>query len=246
MQLHDNPHDTEGVRGLDDINDRIKNANGKERPEESTGVIQYQQLQRYFSDATNYEDIPKHRHLLQSNKERAIAFVKDQGYPVSWASTLALTDDVMEEEESDGEHNEEMGDLEEADDWNDDEQRIITENREPILGFSKGYGHQFIVQTGARDNPSYDLRSGSDIGFHIAEKYLNFEGRVPLGKGDEYTKKDAKRYNGVIGVASKPLQTSTLHSRRLPTAWVYVSFNSEDRASTELNVWTTRTKLGKV
>ncbi|KAL9578941.1 MAG: hypothetical protein Q9203_006911 [Teloschistes exilis] len=247
MQVHDNPHDTEAIRWLDDINDRIKNANQEERREESTGAIQYEQLQRYFSDATNYEDIPKHRHLLQSNNEKAIAFVRDQGYPVSWASTLAPADDVMEEEESDGGHDEEIGDLEEADDWNDDEQRILTENREPILGFSNlGSGHQFIVPTGARDNPTYDLRSGSEIGFHIAEKYLNFEGRVPLSKGDEYTRKDAKRYNRVIGVVSKPLQTVTVHSSRLPRAWVYVSFIPETKASAELNVWITRTMLGKV
>ncbi|KAL8641811.1 MAG: hypothetical protein Q9228_001429 [Teloschistes exilis] len=247
LQLHDKPHDTEAIRGIDDINDRIKNANEKERREESTGVIQYPQLQRYFSDATKYEDIPIYRNILRSNKERAIAFVKEQGYPVSWASTLAPTDDVMEEEEIDSEHDEEMGDLEGADDWNDDEQRILTENREPILEFSNiGSGHQFIVQTGARDNPTYDLRSGSEIGFHIAEKYLNFEGRVHLGKGDEYTRKDAKRYNRVIGVASKPLQTINVHSSRLPRAWVYVSFMPENKASAELNVWITRTMLGTV
>lgn len=247
MELQGEPHNTGAVEGLDAINDRIKNANQEQRREESTGLIHYSPLQRFFSDATNLEDIPKHRPSLQANKKKAMAFVKKQGYPVSWVSTLAPTDDVMDDEKSDSEHDEKMGDLEELDDWNDDERRILTENREPILGFSKvGYGHQFIVQKGTRDNPTYDLRSGTEIGHHIAEKYLNFEGRVPLGKGDEYTKKDAKRYNGVIGVASKPLRTLTLHSRRLPTAWVYVSFNSEDKASVELNVWITRTKLGKV
>ncbi|KAL8725049.1 MAG: hypothetical protein Q9166_007603 [cf. Caloplaca sp. 2 TL-2023] len=72
----------------------------------------------------------------------------------------------MEDKESDGQHDEEIGDVEEAVEGNDGEQRILTDNREPILGFSKvGHGYQFIIQTGTRDKPTYDLRSGSEIGW---------------------------------------------------------------------------------
>ena len=125
---------------------------------------------------------------------------------------------------------------------------VCTKSGDRILGYSKvGRGHQFIVEIKDGDQPTYELKSGSEIGFKTVEEYLDLpeQDKNHLGTSDhDYDRQDAKRYQGIFGVASKPLQTATVGSRtRLPTAWVLTGFG--DASKTE-KVWLTRTTVRKI
>ncbi|KAL8637017.1 MAG: hypothetical protein Q9228_005665 [Teloschistes exilis] len=243
LQLCSDPNDLSAIKDLEAINQRVKECNRINKRDENMGIIQSEKLQHFYLQALSFPDQPENYDRLRSNKAEAEDFMEQHGYPGSWASMMAPFEEPME---VDGEKNKErekdISEPEEENEEIDDVQGFLTDNREPILAFSKvGHGHQFIVRTGTRDKPTYDLRSGSEIGFHIVYKYLNSDERFQLGQGKEYTKEDAKRYKEIIGVASKPLQTKTLYSgTRLPKAYTLARFDGEQE------VWITRTNLRKV
>lgn len=121
---------------------------------------------------------------------------------------------------------------------------VYTKDNKPIVAYSNvGRGHQFIVKAG----DSFELRSGAEIGFHIAESYLSLDekSKIHLGEADShYGRKDTSQYQGIFGVASKPMQTMTVGgSPRLPTAWVLAGFGDSIAPAM---VWLTRTTLRKI
>jgi len=110
----------------------------------------------------------------------------------------------------------------------------LTRKGEPILayrtiggdGHGNPRGYQFVVQTGTKDNPLYDLRSGGEIGRKAADGYRNMgkDKIVRLGEADKkYSRKDADAFQKILGVASKPIETKTIGTGfQYPVASIYV------------------------
>jgi len=132
----------------------------------------------------------------------------------------------------------------------------LTRKGEPILGYrtiggdGKGNprGYQFVVQTGTKEKPQYDLQSGTEIGRRAVDGYLGMDKSkmTRLSEADKkYSRKDAKDYRGIKFVASKPLQTKLAGSNfRFPAAVCMASFANPER---EDLIWrsTLRSVLGK-
>lgn len=110
----------------------------------------------------------------------------------------------------------------------------LTRKGEPILayrtiggdGHGNPRGYQFVIQTGTKDNPLYDLRSGGEIGRKAADGYRNMgkDKTVRLGEADKkYSRKDADAFQKILGVASKPIETKTIGTGfQYPVASVYI------------------------
>lgn len=166
---------------------------------------------------------------LQGNNAMFKSFIDQQGYPEDWYKDLPV-DDARTKVDVAG-----------------PDTSVRTKYSERILGYSNvGRGHQFIIEV---NDPAgtYELKSGAEIGFPTVEAYFNSaKGTNQLGECDKkYDRKDAHRYLGVYGVASKPLQTATVGGRsRLPTAWVLTGFGDEEIPTEK--VWLTRTTVRRV
>ncbi|KAL8706136.1 MAG: hypothetical protein Q9201_000771 [Fulgogasparrea decipioides] len=256
-KLIEAPDDPLAINNLKAINRAIEAMNKKNRgPDEEgnddEGKIEWETLQAFARTAANQSASPENNQSLQANKESAKQFCMQHGYPDSWHFAIPPIPPIPPVEEPqinqpmevDGSP-QEQSDADEA--MSDGEDNVCTKKGEPILGFSNvGRGHQFIVQTGTRERPTYELRSGAELGFHIAMSYLDSDCPVELGKGEVvFTRDDAKRYRGVYGVASKPLQTVTAGRSRLPTAWVLTGFDGSMKQP-KTTTWLTRTTLRKI
>lgn len=223
---------------------------------------------------SNDVDEETKKELLRTNKESLKRFVEQGGYPASWYQALPPVEEPKagrtrksQSKEVPPTGAEEVPPAEAANAQSTKaspqseasplatalaqqaRSGVRTKRGEPILGYRNvGRGHQFIVQTGSLAEPGFDLRSGAEIGFQIADAYMNKndEDKNRLGEDDgQYGRQDASRYKGVYGVASKPLQTKTVGASRLPTAWVLVGFDGDTLTPNEL-VWLTRTNLRKI
>ncbi|KAL8765912.1 MAG: hypothetical protein Q9209_007155 [Squamulea sp. 1 TL-2023] len=188
---------------------------------------------------------------LQTNKDKLKSFVEDGDYPVSWYEKLPPVEESGEVPTTKQKAKPKLNSFGKPFGASVQETKMVfrTKNSEPVLGYSNvGRGHQFIVEVRTEKSVTYDLRSGAEIGFHVAEAYLGLDedSKVHLGESDkQFGRKDAHRYLGVYGVASKPLQTGTVGGRsRLPTAWVLTGFGN-DKAPDE-KVWLTRTTVRKI
>lgn len=132
----------------------------------------------------------------------------------------------------------------------------LTRKGEPILGYRKiggdgkgnPRGYQFVVQTGTKEKPQYDLQSGTEIGRRAVDGYLDMD-KIKikrLGQADKnYSREDAKDYIGIKFVASKPIQTKLIGSGfRFPASVCMATFANPER---EDLVWRTtlRNVLGK-
>lgn len=188
--------------------------------------------------ATNSKYTQEERNQkLQENSAMFKSFLDQQGYPEDWYKDLPVIKDDARTKDDAHTKVDVAG-------W---DTSVRTKYGEPILGYSNvGRGHQFII--GSNDPAgSYELKSGAEIGFPTVEAYFNSaKGTNHLGECDKkYDRKDAHRYLGVYGVASKPLQTATVGGRsRLPTAWVLTGFGDEEIPTEK--VWLTRTTVRRV
>jgi len=132
----------------------------------------------------------------------------------------------------------------------------LTRKGEPILGYrtiggdgnENPRGYQFVVQTGIKEKPQYELQSGTEIGRRAVDGYLGMN-KSKIKRLDEadkyYSRKDAKDYRGIKFVASKPIQTKLAGSGfRFPASVCMASFVNPAR---ENMVWrsTLRNVLGK-
>ncbi|KAL8911994.1 MAG: hypothetical protein Q9171_002907 [Xanthocarpia ochracea] len=247
-------NDASAIKGLKEINDEIATINKNNGNPERNGRLDWETIQAHAKTAQDLNNDKELRAKLKAKEFKAKqAEVKKlfkqvllkEDYPTDWyyllppVEKITAIDEVMEDA-----------------DVPPDVPPVLppvcgqTKNGEPILGYSNmGRGHQLIVMTGSGSKPTYELRSGSEIGFHIVESLLDAEGSEDfhLGQQDaEFGRKDASRYRGVYGVASKPLQTSTVGGRsRLPTAWVLTGFDGSPEKPLN-SFWLTRTTVRKI
>ncbi|KAI9775887.1 MAG: hypothetical protein M1816_005717 [Peltula sp. TS41687] len=121
----------------------------------------------------------------------------------------------------------------------------LTWDCKPILALRNiGRGYQFLVQEGTVQSPKYTLLDSTECGRKAADAYKAMTKKCVLGgKGaeDRFSHKDCNRFQRLLGVAAKPIETMSINATRvpLPVTFVLVQFLDEQ-------VWLTRTTLRKI
>ncbi|KAL8673860.1 MAG: hypothetical protein Q9168_001725 [Polycauliona sp. 1 TL-2023] len=259
-KLFSTPGDPATLQALKEINDQMKK--DLEESDDLTDFrdvrIQYETINAHAASAyTAYN----RNDCTQQEKSKMHALVNDtirkflekEQYPADWYKDLPVEAEDLAGGAEDtsgrvknlrGEEENPRGKAQNRRKIAEEEGQVLTKNGERILGYSNvGRGHQFIIEVETQRGTAYELKSGAEIGFKTVGEYLNSseENQNLLGTDDSgFSRDDARYYQGVYGVASKPRQTATVGGRsRLPTAWVLTGIGNSQ-------YWLTRTTLRKI
>jgi len=250
-ELMKDPDNVEAQATLKEIDEKIKEQNRLENWPKEMFLINSGAFIGHFKTAKPFVDILKKDPSNASAKEKfdetnslLRQLNEKHGYPGSWIMNLP---DGAKPKESETETPPTPATKSKS--WKPG----LTRKGEPILAYRNvGRGHQFIVQTGTKENPLYDLRSGAEVGHKAGDGYLNMgkDQVVLLGKADKkYSRGDAESFKEIVGIASKPIQTKSVGTGfRYPVASVLAAFETTNQsgAVTEHRDFIFRTTLRKI
>ena len=248
-QLLKDTNNVKALEELDGLNNFIKVYNESTKASKNNCIIKYNTVNENFklgkeqaavlvADPTNMDALEKinkiHRALENFNKAH--------GYPKEWIFQIPSIDDRAGQSKDKA-----ASSVVSQSAWAPG----LTREGEPIVGYRKvGWGHQFIVQTGSKDKPLYDLRSGSEIGKRARDGFLNMEGEKTFLSDKNIDIDDLGEYKQVLGVAMKSIQTKTIGvGFRYPVTFVLALFEKSDTKNggkSQEQKWITRTTLRKI